>query len=81
LVQVTLGHSSVATTSNYLHARPGDSSARFLAVTSKTAASVAGQDPKDTRTATVAQQARPVASGNGKLGNKATVRQESAQAR
>jgi integrase/recombinase XerD len=31
LVQATLGHSSVATTSAYLHARPGDSSARFLA--------------------------------------------------
>ena len=30
LVQATLGHSSVATTSAYLHARPGDSSARFL---------------------------------------------------
>src|SRR6185436_9993124 len=30
LVQATLGHSSVATTSVYLHARPGDSSARFL---------------------------------------------------
>lgn len=30
LVQATLGHRSVATTSNYLHARPGDSSARFL---------------------------------------------------
>ena len=30
LVQATLGHSSVATTSLYLHARPGDSSARFL---------------------------------------------------
>jgi hypothetical protein len=29
LVQATLGHSSVATTSSYLHARPGDSSARF----------------------------------------------------
>jgi hypothetical protein len=28
LVQATLGHSS--TTSAYLHARPGDSSARFL---------------------------------------------------
>ncbi|HYW48246.1 MAG TPA: tyrosine-type recombinase/integrase [Bryobacteraceae bacterium] len=33
LVQATLGHSSVATTSAYLHARPGDSSARFLAET------------------------------------------------
>jgi integrase/recombinase XerD len=32
LVQATLGHSSVATTSAYLHARPGDSSARFLAL-------------------------------------------------
>jgi integrase/recombinase XerD len=32
LVQATLGHSSVATTSAYLHARPGDSSANFLAV-------------------------------------------------
>jgi integrase/recombinase XerD len=31
LVQATLGHRSVATTSAYLHARPGDSSARFLA--------------------------------------------------
>jgi integrase/recombinase XerD len=31
LVQATLGHASVATTSAYLHARPGDSSARFLA--------------------------------------------------
>jgi len=31
LVQATLGHRSVATTSRYLHARPGDSSARFIA--------------------------------------------------
>jgi len=30
LVQETLGHSSVATTSRYLHARPQDSSARYL---------------------------------------------------
>lgn len=30
LVQATLGHSSVATTSAYLHIRPGESSARFL---------------------------------------------------
>jgi integrase/recombinase XerD len=30
LVQATLGHRTVTTTSAYLHARPGDSSARFL---------------------------------------------------
>lgn len=30
LVQATLGHASVATTGRYLHARPGDSSARYL---------------------------------------------------
>lgn len=30
LVQATLGHSSVATTGSYLHARPEDSSTRFL---------------------------------------------------
>lgn len=32
LVQATLGHRSVATTSRYLHARPGESSAVYLAV-------------------------------------------------
>lgn len=32
LVQATLGHASVATTGRYLHARPADSSARYLAV-------------------------------------------------
>ena len=32
LVQATLGHASLSTTSRYLHARPGDSSARYLAV-------------------------------------------------
>src|SRR5437764_15384164 len=38
----------VATTSGYLHPRPGDSSARFLAVTSKTAATVPVQQTKAT---------------------------------
>jgi integrase/recombinase XerD len=32
LVQATLGHSSVATTGRYLHARPSDSSSRYLPV-------------------------------------------------
>lgn len=32
LVQTTLGHASVATTGRYLHARPSESSARFLGV-------------------------------------------------
>lgn len=32
LVSETLGHESVATTSHYLHARPGESSGRFLKV-------------------------------------------------
>jgi integrase/recombinase XerD len=32
LVQATLGHESVATTGRYLHARPTDSSARYLAM-------------------------------------------------
>jgi integrase/recombinase XerD len=32
LVQATLGHTSVATTGRYLHARPTDSSARYLPV-------------------------------------------------
>ncbi len=31
LVQATLGHSSVATTGRYLHARPTESSSKFLA--------------------------------------------------
>jgi integrase/recombinase XerD len=32
LVQATLGHASVATIGRYLHARPTDSSARYLGV-------------------------------------------------
>jgi integrase/recombinase XerD len=32
LVQTTLGHASIATTGRYLHARPQDSSSRFLAL-------------------------------------------------
>jgi len=32
LVQAILGHASVTTTGKYLHARPEDSSARYLGV-------------------------------------------------
>ncbi len=32
LVHATLGHSSVATTGRYLHARPTESSSKYLAV-------------------------------------------------
>jgi integrase/recombinase XerD len=32
LVQATLGHGSVAATGRYPHARPNDSSARYLAI-------------------------------------------------
>ncbi len=32
LVQATLGHGSVATTGRYLHARPTESSSKYLAV-------------------------------------------------
>ena len=32
LVQTTLGHASLTTTSKYSHARPGDSSGRYLSV-------------------------------------------------
>jgi integrase/recombinase XerD len=32
LVQQTVGHASLTTTSRYAHARPNDSSARYLAV-------------------------------------------------
>jgi site-specific recombinase XerD len=32
LVQATLGHASITTTGRYLHARPKDSSSRFLAL-------------------------------------------------
>ncbi len=32
LVQATLGHSSVATTGRYLHARPTESSSKYLAI-------------------------------------------------
>jgi site-specific recombinase XerD len=32
LVQATLGHSSIATTGKYLHARPKESSSKFLSL-------------------------------------------------
>ena len=59
LVRDTLGHSSVATTSIYLHARPGDSSARFLTIAST-------QEPKATRRPAVGAQARRVTPGDRK---------------
>jgi integrase/recombinase XerD len=68
LVQATLGHSSVAATSVYLHIHPGDSSARFLTVASKTAGTVTVQGPNATRRAAVAPHVRRVAPGEGKFG-------------
>jgi len=112
LVQSTLGHSSVATTSSYLHARPGDSSARFLSLgkfplessrlplplvpkrvmnvtgvqsakgdstmttnseeQAKTKATATVPEPKATKRASVAPQARPVAPAKGKATKKTT---------
>jgi integrase/recombinase XerD len=59
-VRGTLGHASISTTSAYLHARPGDSSARFLAIREQATPDVS-KEPKAQQTATVAQQARRVA--------------------
>ena len=66
LVQATLGHSSVATTSRYLHARPGDSSARFLALErispeccSRIALPVAASGVMNVLTAAIAAQGEP----------------------
>jgi integrase/recombinase XerD len=56
LVRDTLGHASISTTSAYLHARPGDSSARFLTVPT-------AQEQKPTQAANVALRARRVAPG------------------
>ena len=69
LVRDTLGHASISTTSAYLHARPDDSSARFLALSPTATAA-----PKATRKANVAPQARRVAPGKGKSGKNATLR-------
>jgi hypothetical protein len=73
LVQSTLGHSSVATTSMYLHARPGDSSSRFLALISENhlqrfgframngmaIEAVKGETPMNTETATSEAKSKP----------------------
>lgn len=83
LVRDTLGHASISTTSAYLHARPGDSSARFLAVESKpTATTATRQNAKPaTRKANVAPQGRRVAPGKRKSGNKGQTWEKSAQTR
>jgi integrase/recombinase XerD len=65
LVRDTLGHASISTTSAYLHARPGDSSARFLVIREQAEPAVS-QEPKARQTNTVAQQARRVAPGGGR---------------
>jgi integrase/recombinase XerD len=54
LVRDTLGHASISTTSVYLHARPDDSSARFLVVRNQASPPVS-QGPKAHQTGTVAQ--------------------------
>jgi integrase/recombinase XerD len=66
LVRDTLGHASISTTSAYLHARPGDSSSRFLVVIGERANPAVSQEPKARQTATVAPRGRGVAPGGGK---------------
>jgi integrase/recombinase XerD len=78
LVQATLGHSSIATTSAYLHARPGDSSARFLVVREQAKPAVS-QQPKARQTGTVAQLARRVAADKRRSGNEALPAKKPAQ--
>jgi hypothetical protein len=63
LQRAWLAISQLATTSAYLHARPGESSARFLTVESKAAAKGKNQMPNATKKATAAPQARRVATG------------------
>jgi integrase/recombinase XerD len=70
LVRDTLGHASVSTTSAYLHARPGDSSARFLVIRKQVKPDVS-KERGSRQAATVAQPVRRVARGGGGSGEDA----------
>jgi integrase/recombinase XerD len=71
LVRDTLGHASVSTTSAYLHARPGDSSARFLVIREQAKPAVS-QERDSRQMAAVAQPVRRVAPSGDRLAEKAS---------
>jgi integrase/recombinase XerD len=79
LVRDTLGHASISTTSAYLHARPGDSSARFLVIGEPANPAGPHLEPKARRTGLVAQQVARVAPGGGKCGKDTTPARKPAQ--
>jgi integrase/recombinase XerD len=74
LVQATLGHASIGTTSAYLHSRPAVSSASFLSIGTV-------QEPNGNRKPTVGAQARRVEPTGGTFGKNAPRTRKTAQKR